>query len=105
MNSQVGRRRIVIGGISLIVATVLFAAVFIYLASAFDYPAVLERPASEVLPRLLSLGATGRLVWLLYGVIPLLLIPTALASTKPSAERCRRSDASASGSQPSARSR
>lgn len=78
VNSQVGRRRIVIGGISLIVATVLFAAVFIYLASAFDYPAVLERPASEVLPRLLSLGATGRLVWLLYGVIPLLLIPTAL---------------------------
>ena len=77
MNGQVARRRIFIGGISLIVATVLFAAVFIYLASAFDYPAVLERPASEVLPQLLSLGAAGRLVWLLYGLIPLLLIPTA----------------------------
>lgn len=38
-----------IGGLSLVAATVLFVAVFSYLASAFDYPAVLGRPAGDVL--------------------------------------------------------
>lgn len=72
------RRRIVIGGASLVAATVLFAAVFSYLAAVFDYPAVLARPAGDVLPRLLALGRSGRLVWLVYGLIPLLLVPTAI---------------------------
>jgi len=56
----------------------LFAAVFAYLATTFDYPLILDRPAAEVLPRLLSLGATGRAVWVLYGLTPLLLVPTAI---------------------------
>lgn len=71
------RRRARVGGYALIAATLLFAAVFTYLAAAFSYPDVLDGPAAEVLPALLQLGTTGRLVWVLYGVIPLLLIPTA----------------------------
>jgi Domain of unknown function (DUF4386) len=72
------RNRVIAGGASLLAATMLFGAVFSYLASAFDYPAVLDRPAGEVLPALLALGLTGRIVWLVYGLIPLLLVPTAI---------------------------
>lgn len=77
VNNESTRRRIMLGGASLIVATLLFAAVFVYLATTFDYPEVLARPAADVLPRLLALGSTGRAVWLVYGLIPVLLIPTA----------------------------
>lgn len=66
------------GGLALILATLLFAAVFGYLASRLGYPQVLDLPAEAVLPRLLELGTTGRLVWLVYGLVPLLLVPTAL---------------------------
>lgn len=64
------------GGWSLIAATLLFAAVFSYLAAAFNYPDVLDGPAADVLPALLALGTPGRIVWIVYGLIPLLLIPT-----------------------------
>lgn len=67
-----------IGGAALLLATVLFSAVFVWLQQHFGYPAVLDQPAAEVLPRLLALGDTGRLVWLVYGLVPLLLLPTAL---------------------------
>jgi len=67
-----------IGGSSLIAATLLFSAVFVYLARSFGYPDVLDLPAAQVLPRLLALGPSGRAVWVLYGLIPLLLIPTAM---------------------------
>jgi hypothetical protein len=67
---------VLLGGISLGIATILFAAVFSYLAVAFDYPAVLDRPAEEVLPALLSLGGLGRFVWVIYSLIPMLLLPT-----------------------------
>lgn len=67
-----------IGGGSLIAATLLFSAVFVYLAQSFGYPDVLDLPAADVLPRLLALGTTGRAVWVLYGLIPLLLVPTAM---------------------------
>jgi hypothetical protein len=69
---------VILGGASLVAATILFGAVFSYLAATFDYPAVLNRPAEDVLPALLALGNSGRLVWLVYGLIPLLLLPTAL---------------------------
>jgi hypothetical protein len=72
------RQASIIGGGSLIAATLLFSGVFVYLARSFGYPDVLDLPAAEVLPRLLSLGPTGRAVWVLYGLIPLLLVPTAL---------------------------
>ncbi len=68
----------VIGGWALIAATLLFSAVFVYLARSFGYPEVLDLPAAEVLPRLLALGPAGRAVWVLYGLIPLLLIPAAI---------------------------
>src|SRR5262245_27492023 len=76
IHSVAGRRSVLLGGISLGIATILFAMVFSYLAVAFDYPAVLDRPAEEVLPALHSLGGTGRVVWVIYGLIPLLLLPT-----------------------------
>ncbi len=67
-----------IGASALVAATLLFSAVFVYLARHFGYPEVLDLPAAEVLPRLLALGPAGRAVWVVYGLIPLLLIPTAL---------------------------
>jgi len=44
-------RSVTVGGWSLIIAAVLFMAVFGYLAKAFNYPAVLDGQAAEVLPR------------------------------------------------------
>ena len=72
------RNRVFVGGASLVAATILFIAVFSYLAAAFAYPTVLDRPAGDVLPALLALGPTGRVVWLVYGCIPLLLFPASL---------------------------
>jgi len=81
------------GGWALVLAAVLFMAVFSYLAATFDYPDVLDRPAGDVLPRLLALGTTGRAVWSLYALIPLLLVPAgtgaalALRGSAPGAAR------------------
>ncbi len=72
------RAATVLGGGSLIAATLLFSAVFVVLARTFGYPDVLDLPAAQVLPRLLALGSGGRAVWVLYGLIPLLLLPTAI---------------------------
>ncbi len=77
-STQSPRLATLIGGSSLIAATLLFSAVFVYLARSFGYPEVLDLPAAEVLPKLLALGPSGRAVWVLYGLIPLLLIPTAV---------------------------
>lgn len=78
MRTIANRHRVALGGLSLVVATLLFAGVFSYLAATFGYPDVLDQPAAAVLPALLGLGTIGRVVWVLYGVIPLLLIPTGL---------------------------
>lgn len=67
-----------IGGWSLIAAAAGFIAVFSYLAARFDYPAVLNGNAAQVLPRLMALGSAGRAVWVAYAVLPLLLIPAAV---------------------------
>jgi len=81
------------GGWALVLAAILFIAAFSYLAATFDYPGVLDRPASEVLPRLIALGATGRAIWSLYALIPLLLVPAgigvaiALRAAAPGAAR------------------
>jgi hypothetical protein len=72
------RSATVVGGGSLIAATLLFSAVFMVLARTFGYPDVLDLPAAHVLPQLLALGSGGRAVWVLYGLIPLLLLPTAM---------------------------
>ena len=84
------RDRVIVGGGSIVVATILFAAVFSYLAAAFGYPAVLDRPAADVLPALLALGTRGRIVWLVYGLIPLLLVPTALGVKEAAREAAPR---------------
>lgn len=68
------------GGMSLVIGAVSFVAVFSYLAANFEYPAVLEGTAAEVLPRLQRGGATMRVVWALYAFLPLLLVPGAVAT-------------------------
>jgi hypothetical protein len=80
-------RSIQVGGWSLIIAAVLFMAVFGYLARTFNYPEVLDGQAVDVLPKLLALSATGRAVWALYGIIPLLLIPASLGAWSALASR------------------
>lgn len=68
------------GGISLIFAAVAFMAVFSWLAARFNYPEVLDGPAAVVLPALLATGDTGRLVWGIYSLLPLLWIPAAVGA-------------------------
>ena len=67
------------GGWALVLAAILFIAVFSYLAATFDYPDILDRNAAEVLPRLIALGPAGRAVWAFYALIPLLLVPAGIA--------------------------
>ena len=69
-----------VGGWSLIAAAVGFMAVFGYLAARFGYPDVLDGRADVVLPRLLALGASGRAVWTVYALLPLLLIPAGVGA-------------------------
>lgn len=68
------------GGYALVVASILFIAAFVYLAAVFDYPDILDRDASEVLPRLLAIGMPGRAVWAIYSLLPMLLLPAALSA-------------------------
>lgn len=62
------------GGL-LIVLALAFSAVFTVLQSRFGYPDVLDQPAGHVLPQLLAGGASLRLTWLVYALLPLLLMP------------------------------
>ncbi len=75
-----------VGGGAVIAGSLGFVAVFGYLAATFDYPGVLDRPASEVLPALA--GATWRLraAWWLYAALPVTLLLGGLAS-RPLLER------------------
>jgi Domain of unknown function (DUF4386) len=65
------------GGVSLIGGAVAFMGVFAYLAARFDYPAVLDGSATDVLPALLATGDAGRAVWALYALLPLVFLPAA----------------------------
>lgn len=71
---------IVAGGISFIVGALAFVFVFSYLAANFDYPAILDGSAGEVLPRLRAGGETMRAIWAVYAFLPLLLIPGAVGA-------------------------
>jgi len=51
-----------LGGVALVAGAAAFLAVFSFLAARFDYPAILDGTAAEVLPRLRATGATGRAV-------------------------------------------
>jgi len=68
------------GGIALIAGAIAFLGVFTFLAARFDYPAVLDGSAADVLPKLLATGATGRAVWALYGFLPIIWIPAGVAA-------------------------
>src|SRR3982751_4180491 len=68
------------GGIALIGGAVAFLGVFAFLAARFDYPAVLDGGAADVLPKLLATGAAGRSVWALYAMLPLIWIPAGVGA-------------------------
>jgi hypothetical protein len=68
------------GGVALIAGALAFLGVFSFLAARFNYPAVLDGSAAEVLPNLLATGATGRAVWAVYGFLPIIWIPAGVAA-------------------------
>ena len=68
------------GGISLILGAIAFMAIFAFLAARFNYPAVLDGPASSVLPALLATGSSGRVVWAIYGFLPLIWLPAGVGA-------------------------
>jgi hypothetical protein len=68
------------GGICLAAGALAFIGVFAYLAARFNYPAVLDGPAATVLPSLLATGQQGRLVWAIYGLLPLVWLPAGVAA-------------------------
>jgi hypothetical protein len=68
------------GGVALVAGALAFLGVFTFLAARFDYPAVLDGSAAEVLPRLLATGRTGRAVWAVYGFLPIIWIPAGVAA-------------------------
>ena len=69
-----------LGGSALILGALAFMGIFAYLAAKFDYPAVLDGPASYVLPALLATGTSGRAVWALYGFLPLIWLPAGVGA-------------------------
>lgn len=75
-----------VAGALLLMSSIGFLTVFAWLAAHFGYPDVLDRPARDVLPALRALGETGRAVWAVYAVLPLLLVP-AVALAAPALER------------------
>jgi hypothetical protein len=68
------------GGLFLIGGAIAFMGVFAFLAARFNYPAVLDGNAAEVLPSLLATGQSGRAVWAIYGFLPLIWIPAAVGA-------------------------
>jgi len=69
-----------VGGFALIVGAIAFMAVFSFLAARFDYPAILDGPASTVLPQLLTTGSAGRAAWALYAFLPLIWLPAGVGA-------------------------
>lgn len=68
------------GGWALILGALAFMGVFAWLAARFDYPDVLDGPAATVLPSLLATGSTGRAVWALYALLPLIWLPAGVGA-------------------------
>jgi hypothetical protein len=69
-----------VGGAFLIGGAIAFMAVFSFLAARFNYPAVLDGSAAQVLPSLLATGDLGRTVWAIYGFLPLIWIPAGVGA-------------------------
>jgi hypothetical protein len=68
------------GGFCLAGGAVAFLGVFAYLAARFNYPDILDGPAATVLPSLLATGQQGRLVWAVYGFLPLIWLHAGIAA-------------------------
>lgn len=64
-----------LAGVTYVAASVGFMLVFSWLAANFGYPDVLDAEAGDVLPVLRSLGNRGRVVWVIYALLPLALLP------------------------------
>jgi hypothetical protein len=73
-------RRLRLAGVALALCSLAFVAVFAHLARVFDYPAVLQRSAGQVLPALAAGGPSLRAVWFLYAALPLGILAAGLAS-------------------------
>jgi hypothetical protein len=69
-----------VGGLFLIGGALAFMGVFAFLAARFNYPAVLDGRAEQVLPSLLATGDSARAVWAIYGFLPLIWIPAAVGA-------------------------
>ncbi|MFL5583360.1 MAG: DUF4386 family protein [Gemmatimonadaceae bacterium] len=69
-----------VAGVFLIGGALAFIAVFAFLATRFNYPAVLDGSADQVLPALLATGKTGRAVWAIYAFLPLLWLPAGVGA-------------------------
>jgi hypothetical protein len=67
-------------GASLIAGSLAFVAVFSYLAATFGYPDVLDHSAAQVLPLLTRGGQRLRIVWFIYGALPLMFVLAGVAS-------------------------
>ena len=65
----------VAAGISLVVAPLWFNATFALLGKRFDYPGILRRPATEILDRFHAGGSSLILLWWLFLLSGLLMIP------------------------------
>jgi hypothetical protein len=87
MAHREARGTILAGGVALIGGAVAFLGVFSYLAARFHYPDVLDGRAQDVLPALLATGSTGRAVWALYSVLPLVFIPAGVGAFEALRER------------------
>ena len=64
-----------VAGAFLIIAPVWFNATFALLGKRFDYPDILRRPASEILDRFRAGGSSLIILWWLFMLSGLLLIP------------------------------
>ena len=65
----------VAAGTSLVVAPLWFNATFALLGKRFDYPDILRRPATEILDRFHAGGSSLILLWWMFMLSGLLLIP------------------------------
>lgn len=69
-----------IGGMFSLFGGLAFVGVFTYLAVYFSYPDILDGDAYQVLPKLLEGGSEMRVIWAIYALLPLILIPAGLGS-------------------------
>lgn len=67
-----------LAGLLLVLGALGFIVVFAVLAAIFGYPDVLDRPPAEVLPALVSGGASLEAWWIAYALLPLTLVAAAL---------------------------